>query len=95
MNPKINHQARIPAQRPPSPIYHHPGTEPVRNCKSDLQTNCIPTLVNGHVNGIVSRKKNNHCANKKHQWKQAIKSPRKQLTIKWQLLATVNLKESQ
>jgi hypothetical protein len=48
-NPKMNHQARIPAQRPPSPIYHDPGRESVRNYKSDLQTNHIPTLVNDHV----------------------------------------------
>jgi hypothetical protein len=37
----------------------------VSNYRSDLQTYCIPILGNGHVNGIVSRKKNNHRAKKK------------------------------
>jgi hypothetical protein len=70
-NPKINHQARISVHRPPSPIYHNPGRESMRNYKSELHSNCIPALVNGHINGIVSRRGGggNIVLTKKRQWK--------------------------
>ena len=45
-NSLIKHHS---AQRPPSPIYHVPGGDHVKNYKTDPQPNRIPTLVNGQV----------------------------------------------